>query len=1570
MPLINKNYDFLNENKTLYNIDSYTTHLGNAITFDSSGNAKLKNFNTAQKSKNFFGDGRLGSYRKNENSLVSIRSLYFTSAIKHDTYGPILYNIWYDSIAGQTPNDINPFDKGDELFIMKKHVVDLDHMDEYGQWDVVRIKEKIVDSDGVHLSIEELPENTYTENTANAAQLVLQYKNFEIYDGYEFSQHYNCNSSCQIPHWDNRSISYSSTVIFIKSMEYVKLGKNATLSNRYGHNGCYDYRYSNDTRYYLRPGAPLGAGRDNRSSTKWQTDLSDPTSAHYNLAGTPGGRNLYGKKYSESTTWSRALPEEEDLNNKIYCGNGAPSNLDPTYNYYRIGYSGGGIVIIQTPNIEMKSGSKIASYGGSLSSKDVKGAPGNGDILIKCETLQTHSVEVIEDTSAIENFTGDYSRFYNASIVNSIVSTPGTIQVELDNLLIDDTTYTYSDLQNDTSVFDNLVQSTVTQELHNSVDTDEDEQWNNDTRQYSLAHISPLYEANKIFKIYTSGLHNIDISKWYKLEDIETIGKQPEGCTINILFSFDSGSSWFKIDTDNKTLVVKKLSEINEGNTIEELSNFSDETFYTTKFIINNNNKTIDVAIGMSTDKQHITPSVDKVIFKYGESQVLQAPICISPFNGKEFNNENVIFVWLQPEQQYGSVQNRIEVSTNEFFTQDFIETVADDSNSSNNNKIHIPYKATEYDNQINDVQYFKAPYLKSRFIKPNTAGEENTASVLWNPDKKQITYNGKDLIFHKGRNITLPDAGVIQVPDINSEAPLIRDMDSIPKASNIKSHIVLSSIDTQDDISDIKGVFINKNVKSGVIFTGNNYLNKVNRFLPTGETDIIMSTDTLTTDNFLGSYKKDMTFHVKFNPKNLKNGDNSLFQVEFNNGVKLTGLTLYYDNNSGNIYPRLYNNHSFHPLGDNQVFKDSRSNKFRQMLKKNTESNITVTLDTGNVARCYINGLYAGYFGTAYNDDKSEYIVNDGENNNENYSSYNIRIGSYDEKDSKFDGLIHEIVIWDEKLDQNEILEISKLPIYDLRYNIENSTYSLLQFPYRDHIKYHPSLDNNYEWDEIDSATRNLDNKRGEITPQHMGGVDEAFYESNNYSLKIAQYSPIKNEETSFSRHKMFSIPVDGLSGTFGKENASSRVYNIVYKDNNSIKTINNTESSFIFSSKRIIAEETDIEVDFIYNGKPSANYDYIGLQAGARDAVNTDSYYSFYALLRFEANGNITFYHNYYDSNNTVRNPYNYVDLMSIIGVGLTEGNIYTLRFNANSGPSTADISISSNTDANFETPKIIDNYYDYGVGSYGYNSDDYNDITAQRGRQNTNAVMVLKNNSGAITPISLNTRNSNSNKTEYVGYLDSYVIENTLESSYTNKINTIDINADIYDANTFIKFAISFDNGNTWRKYDAENKAWSNLDIEKVNTDGMDPEDIMSISTRIFEAGGFDDSSNVKIRSYLFSSDSSVTPYLESIRININGPLIIDSWEEPGSFYDPTKTFKYLDDNSWNPYMEVDLDPDNGQNWEEMGSGIPDPMKFVENHGSKPTSGTTKAFGAVSLNLLPKGKYYWRVAAYNAS
>ena len=222
-------------------------------------------------------------------------------------------------------------------------------------------------------------------------------------------------------------------------------------------------------------------------------------------------------------------------------------------------------------------------------------------------------------------------------------------------------------------------------------------------------------------------------------------------------------------------------------------------------------------------------------------------------------------------------------------------------------------------------------------------------------------------------------------------------------------------------------------------------------------------------------------------------------------------------------------------------------------------------------------------------------------------------------------------------------------------------------------------------------------------------------------------------------------------------------------------------------------------------------------------------------------------------------------------------------------------------------------------------------------------------------------------NSIKTQEAGFTNKYEIYQNISKGTLKKLNNIIFGAFTNNPGADIRTFISFNNGVTYKVYNKVTKAWVGVSPD-VPSNGMEVKDVMSLTTYDFNSSGrmaTPPTDNVVVRFVLFTSNSNSTILLDKVDVSYNGPTIIDSWKELGSFYNGTQF--YQSESGWSPFIEPDFN-DLSQNWKIVGSDVPSPTKLTATNGSKPSFADKKVFGGARVLLNPKGRYYWRVASYN--
>lgn len=1604
MGKINKTFDFIQSEENLYNIDNYNTQSGTkSLELDFAGNIKLKNFNTQINTDNFYGDGRLGYFKKRDSISVRPLSVYFKEIIEHPTYGACLWDVWFGDSQGS-------FQKGDEVILHKKHIEKESYLDELGQWEIVTITGKIIEGDPslgtekIHYQISSMPVIEFSTRTANSCTMILQYETLELFDNTQFyldlpTNWYITQANSKI--WNNRVLSYPDGILFIKASDEIIIGRNSKIASRYGYNGAHVY----STRYYARGGAPLGCGMD-ADGIYDKPDITDVRTNHCYSMGYPfhgpGGMGYAGVNHSSNTHIGRAGPRSDDLNENIYYGIGCQGAVQSGHEY---GPAGGGIVIIQTPKITfMNKRSRIDAWG-TYNGVDSRGVGGSGSILVKTEEIIINEnpgqlALFDEDIPSLEDIRSGVVNNFGLSIFSvmymyntqkqanmdgnygPMISAPGQMQLEIDKMNLEGTIIAQADITENN--LKDIIQDYRICNIASNIRTDLTnliEPWDFNTNQktHSHNHWAPKYETGSWFRFYTNGIKNIDIEGWYDVVRIVPKYKPATGTEIKIAFSIDAGLSWKYFDvTDPDDPVISSIdidvssSFDTGGNTPEELENMINQTFMTSSLILpqrSKENKTIDVCIAIKTTKEHISPLFDYIWFNYDMVPILSAPIPINPYNGEEFNNEYVDFVWLQPSQKFGSLQNRIEINTIPNFDKDEMALTADeDAISSSDDKIMIPYKPSQYDNKVNTCNYFKLPYLKHRAAGIVNAYDHKRHSFMWDKETRTISYDGGDEYFHKGNIIKLPAHEDIIAP---TELDFTLKNITVPQSGSLAFHIDFTGATDYNITPAVgSGVWNLEHKGTAIVQEPNVAHNVLPRFFANDESYIEYRCDKdyLKADNWLRQNNQ-KTIMIRFNPGDLElNDDCYLFSV---------------NNWSWNSY---WGDVGLHK-GRNQFNEDEIyffwTNGYHtryanaECIHQDSENVIVIRYNGDNYAEGFINGIpmtaeqQAHYYDTEHTS-YYQYDDPDGTWENQMVMSFGQRARAYS-SDKAFRGKLIEFAIWETALSDEEIETVSQVPNYNLRYNISTNTLEWKRVPYYDHLS-----DYQFVQDKVDDFRYN---ERWEINRQWFSAARNNCYKNNHDSLLIGTYSPNKSEENSWFEHTQEWQPIDGIPFMTCRYGNDTKAYRekIVYLDNNSVRNETTGDAQYIglIAQERINASEDSVELNFFYRDVEMSsykNYHDIELQTGVFTPSNNtyrNMYSRYFSIRKHKENGftcGVWVRH----TNGRVYpqlNPGVY-DETTMLPYDLIPDTMYTMRIMVNDSVSSSSFWLFSDFDGNYKNGvKLWDQqmYNGHTPSSYGYMSTDFKDTYYALNYPYEDYMCTMNQSvNPSFELINIAKFDENSTVSEKAGFIPRYDTLLHITNDFLKKINYIDVLGDSDNALTDMRFFCSFDGGNQWRVYDKDNTAWALTTIDNYEN-GMTAEEIMALSTYEYEqTNGFELGKEFSVRAVLVTKDSRSTPYIDWVKVSYNGPLTIDSWKDDGSFYNGT-TFYYCDDSSWNPYLEPDF-TGTSQTWKEMGDGVPDTLSFSEGHGSKPSTNEQKVFGGVRLLLNPKGKYYWRIAAYN--
>ena len=1586
MPLINRTYDFTPEHNSLLDIQSYTTHSYlNSAEIDTGGTLMLKNASDKRNTDNFYGDGRLGNKVSRydpaaPDEVVTMNSLYFTRYETHATYGPTLVDVWWERAA---------FQVGDEIVLYAKHIRTEDDIDELGKWEICTITGRIEDSEGVHYQIDKVLHHEWDERTANAGCMVYQYESLTIEEGSHFQAEEAYSSSvmyCTVEGWNSIKISYPGSVFMIKVRTEINIHKDASIGSRFGYNGAaqyYDRYYTDEFYEYNDAGAPLGAGsnktwglvasmRDKRSAGCMRLDLGDSrTNAHdINYGHSGGGLDSYG--VANDDYYGKPMPISTDLNEKMYCGVGGATFR---YGYDTNGYSsdyyqsnhakgqaGGGILIVQTPKIVFHSNnSYLSTIGSFLGSRRRIGRTPGGSILVKASVLEFHENPDLTSHFADTNIIDKKNFITEAgpdAVYTNHVAPPGQIQLEFDKWVnvYDSTEYNSTDITS--TVLDNHIATRYHIEYKTLRSKYLDLIWNYNDKlaKYSLAHWSPKYETGEYFKVKTAGSNNIDVSMWFDIYGFELSWLTPEYTDIRIVLSIDGGSTWKAVDFGDG-IVEPELIDITlsntdlstKGNTPEQLHEYVNRLFYITELLeaqMGSNKRTLDFCFALKTDLSSMSPSISFLNVVYDGTALVKPPIPVVPYNGMEFNNEYVDFVWLQPSQRSGTLQNRIEISASPNFERDQISFMNVDDNevSSIGNDAVVAFQPTIFDSDPTPLAYFKLPYLKNRKRRVEYAIDSDYNSLYVDPNTETMSYEGGDIYFHKGSSVELADIGTITKPTQMDFK--IGSVSNAPNNGHMLTYLNFCNKELVNGLNDDLGYYDSK--LTGGMETK---INKIHGTVPNLQSthnnvgQFFMEDDKGTTCPVLGQDAYG-TEYIRFSVKDMASGSSCYIVSHWAEGyakwARIIALVAYtkYDGTLGMRF-------RYH---DGAYWRfDSTVADRVPVYQENT---MVLKYFGDNLFDVYLNGIrIAKNAGNVSYYDKSKYT-------GRVVTTFG---GSYN-GGSLMNGTVLEYATWDVLLSDTEVAEISKIPSYHLRYNMSTHDVEWRQVPYKDHL-----TDYEYARQNVDLDIHQADNRRTGINSFDFCNGNRSCYYSNNDSILFGTYYAADQGDDSFIRHKAWHKPINGIpfirKGTTNTEVDWDGSSLTLYKDNNSIE-LGRTTVQYLIKHGRIHFDRDSLQLTFTYDETVSESIGgYIGMVTGYYTTANTTATSFAYSRYIIVQSNQVKIW--VYHTNGTrynIRNktlPYN-----------LKDKNIYTLSMVVGNSGGEIDVILESDSDENYLLPYKVYGYEEtaYRCRSVGYNSEDYNDESAAADRLWQDAGILMYNTTNSpYKPISLSVYDSNSNLYQSGGYGDRTDIVRRLTSSQLSVLNDVTIHGELQTNSDDIRVFFRFDPEDAWKVYSSTTNKWIAKSTTTA-TNGMTVDDTIRLATTMFEAeGGVDYDKDMSMMIVLISGSASSTPYLTSAELNFNGPEVHDSWIEPGSYYNPGDVFYYNNSPGWNPYIDPSF-IDASQGWTQMGTGVPGPTENSDEFGSPASSGASKVYAGFRLQVVPKGKWYWRVFAYN--
>ena len=1511
MALTNKSYTFLKENEKVYNIDSYKVANKSSILVQNNGNVILNNTNPNTNTDNFYGDGRLGITEIRSNTDVQPACFYFEKYISdHSIYGPVLWNIW---------SSYGTFNPGDEIILYKKHAKSEEYVHECGDWEICTVKEIINDDDGIHYSLSTTPSIDFTPNTANSGTLILQYQSLEIFDDIYFTQQY-ARVFNYVDWWDGLGIGSPHGILFIKSMDGIILGNNAEIGNRKGNPGAHGYRYDGTLYRYELGCSKLGMSRykDDSYITEDARDSRSPSLlTSHNYRKTPGMPGIDGMSHEHDSTYSNRDEVSEDLNEKIYVGIGGTVGYDdytgarPRHQY---GCSGGGIVIIQTPKILFRSSkSRIHATTVCTGSNRIDNYGTGGSILIKTEEMEFLEEGVVATGTACSeerdwrdcNFST--SRLSEEGRLN--VGLPGHIQLECDKYIIEGIEKSKDEFLDikDYYIYDEYFnQYFVLNDIKNGMS----DYPLGPERIEDFSYMSPIYETGTYFKIGTAGVLNAVINDWYNIEEILMDATLYDETDIRVVFSNDMGSNWYYFDfSEGAVAASTSLSDsdiASKSNTVVELKEIINEPLLTSTMLNpqrGNDNRQIDITFALKTDKAYKTPILRSLWFRYNKVPIPLAPIPINPYDGKEFDNEYVDFVWLQPEQKYGSIQNRLQISNVDNFN-----TAKQKYNT--DNYMYLPYKPAVYTNMTSSINNFGPPILVDRTLPSSSYDESVSASLFREGDN--IKYVGDEYLINGVPLIT---------QEKTMEIPTVLDYREVTNRNTDKTltgHILFPQEMNIDD-EDLTGNFSLKSINGD--YLESSFYGITKQIKPDSSYEFEVKTG-----NTLLSSANDFTISYRFKIINDYNVERELFRLytidtnNFYTNIKGYKVDLSAANNYRLNYEYYYG------------LKTTGTYLNCSLMEKNLENVLVLKYDSETgIIKTYINGEYLF---------DSSYTVKDSETDGDCKLIFGNKNAA--------SVLPIEWCMYGEQLSDEDIKSISKIPVKNIRYDITNNNLYYQEVMDVNHLE----DPNNETLDKPLPLNTGYSNAWADTRYTYRMNLANRMYANTEKSLRLAT---ICNDEIMYYDQTPNNNFIQG--DTLYNVSHYSSISDLEFKENNSYyNDVSSLNARGFRANKKVNYYNTNFDLAFkIIDTDTNSNW-YIGCffkttteMTGYEGAIA--NYYIKYI------NGIYTLY--MYDF--TTANSYKNI-MVKTLPYDLKEGHIYIFRGYLNG--ENCSFTLQSETDIEYINELEIDNTNGKAYTRKAYGCADqsiYNNAREYGGEFLNPYLYDVRSAQKGTEPISLITYNE-AEQTEKDGYNNFTYRDISIPGVNIQKINRIYTRYSSLSPECSIKYFFKI--GDNWRIYDFEINEWVNVDKDDYDK-AMTYNEVLKLSEYEFSRNnGPEHGKDFVLRFILYTDNKTHTPELQEIYIDYNGPMTIDSWIEDGSNYTGL-TWYYSKD--WNVYEDPDFSDEN-QGWLEMGTGMPDSTVFKEGFGSKPSQGTKKYFGGVRVLLKPKGKYYWRAAAYN--
>jgi hypothetical protein len=317
------------------------------------------------------------------------------------------------------------------------------------------------------------------------------------------------------------------------------------------------------------------------------------------------------------------------------------------------------------------------------------------------------------------------------------------------------------------------------------------------------------------------------------------------------------------------------------------------------------------------------------------------------------------------------------------------------------------------------------------------------------------------------------------------------------------------------------------------------------------------------------------------------------------------------------------------------------------------------------------------------------------------------------------------------------------------------------------------------------------------------------------------------------------------------------------------------------------------------------------------------------------------------------------------------LKVGYRYSIQYQVEFSATEMKIWMFSDDDERYRQGRMLFNIVGSGLSlpKVAWAARDYNDpqgyvaVTGTSAQTFSDVTMGLCTNTPnpAFLPISLVAFNAASSIISEPGYIPRYEFNTLLSRPLIKKINRIFLDSVLDSSATSVRFYCSFNNGSSYKKWNGVE--WIAADPLN-NAQGMTPEEIVQISSQNFShATGLTEDQNFILKTVMTTTDPTVSARIKELKMSYNGPYTYDSWDSPGSFYDPSVKFYFNSSGTWNPFTTPDF-----ATWTEMGTDEPSTTILTSDNGSPGSTPTNKVFAGCVITVVPTGVHYWRVAAFN--